>query len=134
MKSRSATIAAVLIAALALAGSAHAVSVSPPASSAPPGPPHPSLPGTVRAIVVKSWGGGSGGLVWDYLNLNWSSYGTIPISIDSSTLHNVQSFTLQNLVDSNADVVIVSDPAGTATSGRPRRSRRSSPTRIRATA
>jgi hypothetical protein len=112
MKPGFVTLAVALIAAHALAGAAAATSLSPPASSAPPGPPRPSLPGTVRAIVVRSWGAGSGGLVWEYLNQNWASYGTIPISIDSSTLHGALAVTLQDLEISNADVVIVSDPSG----------------------
>ena len=53
-----------------------------------------------------------GALVWDYLNANWSLYGSVPIFIDSNTLHDVPSFTLSDLQNSGADVVIVSDPAG----------------------
>jgi len=38
---------------------------------------------TITGVVVKSWGGcSSASLIWDDLNANWSSYGTIPISID----------------------------------------------------
>jgi len=112
MKPGFVTRAAALITGIALAGLARATSLSPPASSAPPGPPRPSLPGTVRAIVVRSWGSGSGDLVWEHLNQNWASYGTIPISIDSSTLHKAEAVTLQDLEILNPDVVIVSDPSG----------------------
>ena len=63
---------------------------------------------TVTAILVKSWGNNP---VWGDLNANWSTYGTIPVSIDYTTL--IQSdFTYTDLVNSNADVIILSDPAG----------------------
>jgi hypothetical protein len=88
------------------------VATSPPSSAAPQASPGIATPATIRAIVVGSWGYGSGDLVWDYLNANWSLYGSVPIFIDSSTLHVVPSFTLSDLQNSGADVVIVSDPAG----------------------
>ena len=62
----------------------------------------------VTAIIVKSWGNNP---VWADLNTNWSTYGTIPVSIDYTTLID-GDFTYTDLVDSNADVVILSDPAG----------------------
>ena len=62
----------------------------------------------VTAIIVKSWGDNP---VWADLNADWSSYGTIPVSIDHTTL--LQSdFTYADLVNANADVLILSDPAG----------------------
>jgi len=63
---------------------------------------------TVTAIIVKSWGNNP---VWADLNANWSTYGTIPISIDYTTLIR-SDFTYADLINSNADVVILSDPAG----------------------
>lgn len=102
----------VILAALAIASNAFAAGSSPPHSTTPPGPPQVAAPGVVKAVVVRSWGYGSSVLVWDYLNANWSSYGTIPIFIDSSTLQDVPSVTLSVLENSGADVVIVSDPAG----------------------
>jgi len=63
---------------------------------------------TVTAIIVKSWGDNP---VWDDLNANWAIYGTIPVSIDHTTLIN-GDFTYADLVNSNADVIILSDPAG----------------------
>jgi len=63
---------------------------------------------TVAAIIVKSWGSNP---VWGDLNVNWSTYGTIPVFIDYTTLIN-SDFTYADLVNSNADVVILSDPAG----------------------
>jgi hypothetical protein len=63
---------------------------------------------TVTAIIVKSWGNNP---VWADLNANWSTYGTIPVSIDYTTLIN-SDFTYQDLVNSGAAVVILSDPAG----------------------
>ncbi len=62
----------------------------------------------ITAIFVKSWGDNP---VWSDLNTNWSSYGTIPVSIDHTTLIG-QDFTYADLVNSKADVVILSDPAG----------------------
>jgi len=63
---------------------------------------------TVTAIIVKSWGNNP---VWADLNTNWSTYGTIPVSIDYTTLID-SDFTYTDLVNSNADVIILSDPAG----------------------
>jgi len=65
---------------------------------------------TVTAIVVKSWNGGNDP-VWGDLNTNWSTYGKIPVSIDYTSLSN-SDFTYQDLVNSKADVVIISDAAG----------------------
>ncbi len=67
--------------------------------------------GTVTAVVVRSWGFSSD-LVWEHLSLNWSLYGTTPISIDYTTLINAPSITLADLQNVGADVVIVSDPSG----------------------
>jgi hypothetical protein len=89
-----------------------AAGLNPPASTVISGPQQPAGPGVIRAVVVKSWGGGSGSLSWDYLNNNWSLYGSAPIFIDYTSLHAVPSFTLADLENSGADVVIVSDPAG----------------------
>jgi hypothetical protein len=63
---------------------------------------------TVTAIIVKSWGDNP---VWADLNTNWSTYGKIPVSIDHTTLIK-SDFTYQDLVNSKADVVIISDAAG----------------------
>jgi hypothetical protein len=85
-------------------------------------PPFPTLPeatstanysveapaNTVTAIIVKSWGGNP---VWADLNENWSTYGKIAVSIDYTSLID-SDFTYQDLVNSKADVVIISDPAG----------------------
>jgi hypothetical protein len=72
---------------------------------------------TVNAVVVKSWGSPactSNDLIWDDLNAHWSSYGSIPISIDYSdpALCGSANITLAALEASAADVVIISDPAG----------------------
>jgi len=63
---------------------------------------------TVNAIIVKSWGDNP---VWADLNTNWSTYGKIPVSIDHTSLIK-SDFTYQDLVNSKADVVIISDAAG----------------------
>lgn len=77
-------------------------------------PPHlataPSARGGITAVVVKSWGDG-GASAWQELNDEWPLYGDIPIIIDTTTLGG-GDFTFQDLVDTGADVVILSDTAG----------------------
>ena len=63
---------------------------------------------TVKAIVVKSWGDNP---VWADLTTNWSTYGKMPVSIDHTTLIS-NDFTYQDLVNSKANVIILSDVAG----------------------
>src|SRR5215469_11020439 len=97
---------------LMIASTAAAQNASPPRSEREETPAvqqrsEPSA-NTVTAIIVKSWGNNP---VWGDLNANWSTYGTVPVSIDYTTL--IQSdFTYTDLVNSNADVIILSDPAG----------------------
>ncbi len=100
-----------ILAVLLFAPAAFAVEGSPLGAASPPGQGSAGR-GDVHAVVVKSWGSGSSSLVWEHLHNNWSNYGSIPISIDYTTLHEAGSFTLQDLQNSGADVVIVSDPAG----------------------
>jgi len=64
--------------------------------------------GTVKAIVVKSWGDNP---VWADLTTNWSTYGKIRVSIDHTTLIR-NDFTYTDLVNSRAKVIILSDVAG----------------------
>lgn len=64
---------------------------------------------TRKAIILKSWGYTP---VWDELQTNWSNYGTMALEIDYNTFMYAETFTLQDLINSNADVVILSDPAG----------------------
>jgi hypothetical protein len=68
----------------------------------------------VLAVVVHSWSGCSSDLViWDELNADWSSYGSIPIHIDYDYPGLCDGpITYDALVASGADVVILSDPAG----------------------
>src|SRR5436190_7605815 len=72
--------------------------------------------GAVTAVVVKSWGNcSSGSLIWDDLNANWSSYGSIPISINYSyagLCSTNDDVTLPELEATGANVVILDDPAG----------------------
>jgi hypothetical protein len=75
-------------------------------------PQLPPITGGVHAVVVSSWGDGSTDLVWEYLHQNWALHGSIPLSIDYTSLHGLDDFTLQDLEASGADVVIVSDPSG----------------------
>jgi len=113
---RTALIALCLFSLLAASPST-AVETTPPSTGAGPSPgaaPRPtgSAAAGVTAIVVRSWGSESVALVWEYLNTHWPSYGTTPVFIDYSSLHSVSSFTLADLENSGADVVIVSDAAG----------------------
>ena len=108
---RRAAMVLALASLFAASGSVAAVT-SPPTPTAGPTSPGVATPGAIKAIVLKSWGLGPTGQVWDYLNSHWSDYGAIPIFIDATTLHQVTTFTLADLQNSGADVVIVSDPAG----------------------
>jgi hypothetical protein len=98
---------------MVMAAPANAQDASPPFSTWPTATPavgqkaEPSVR-TVTAIVVKSWGDNP---VWADLNTNWSTYGKIAVSIDHTTLIK-SDFTYQDLVNSQADVVIISDAAG----------------------
>src|SRR6187431_736610 len=78
--------------------------------------PTSSPAAAVTAVVVKSWGGCfSSGLIWDDLNANWSSYGSIKISIDYDDPNlcvSTTSFTLADLEANGADVVILNNPSG----------------------
>jgi hypothetical protein len=65
----------------------------------------------VRAVVVKSWNDGRAASAWRELNAEWPMYGTRPITIDTTTLLS-GSFSYADLVNSGADVIILSDPAG----------------------
>ncbi len=70
---------------------------------------------TIRAVVVKSWSlCDSWYVIWDTLNSSWQDYGSVPIEIDYSYpgLCDGSRVDYQTLVDSGADVVILSDPAG----------------------
>lgn len=74
---------------------------------------HPAVTAdTVRAVVVKSWYSSGGDLIWEDMNQNWMNYGSTPIRIDHTTLSDVSAFTYQDLVNTGADVLILSDPLG----------------------
>lgn len=62
-----------------------------------------------KAIVLKSWGDNP---VWNAITTDWASYGTMAIEVDNYNYIDVPTFTLQDLINSGADVVILSDPAG----------------------
>ena len=74
-----------------------------------------SVPVTVTAVVVKSWGTcpPSSLLIWDELNNNWSSYGTTPVVINYNHPQLCSGpVTYTDLVASGADVLIISNPTG----------------------
>jgi hypothetical protein len=63
---------------------------------------------SVKVVLLKSWGAGS---VWEDLKTNWSDYGKTPLVIDDSTFVN-SDFTYQDIVDSKANVLVLSNPSG----------------------
>jgi len=63
---------------------------------------------TVNVLFLKSWGVTS---VWEDLKTNWSNYGKIPLSIDDTTYID-SDFTYQDLVNSKANVLVLSNPSG----------------------
>jgi hypothetical protein len=63
---------------------------------------------TVQVVVLKSWGQTS---IWDAMSTNWQNFGTTPVSVDDSTYVHTD-FTYQDLVNSGANVLVISDPAG----------------------
>jgi hypothetical protein len=65
-------------------------------------------PTGVKAALVKGYSS-VGALT--ILNSTWPSYGTTPVVIDT-TLATVSSFTYQDLVNTAADVLVISDAAG----------------------
>jgi hypothetical protein len=65
-----------------------------------------------KAVVVKSWNSTESALIWPHINAYWWKYGNTEVTIDDSSLIDVQSFTLQDLINSGADVIILSNPAG----------------------
>ena len=77
--------------------------------------PDASLPpGTVTAVLVRSWGGAFGQVAsaWPELDTEWPNYGTIPIAIDTTTLSGSQPVTYAAIAATGADVLILSDSAG----------------------
>jgi hypothetical protein len=66
----------------------------------------------VKVAIVRSFQGPAEGLpVIAELNEHWDRYGDIRVEIDRS-LQSVTSFTYQDLVDTGADVLWISNPAG----------------------
>lgn len=62
----------------------------------------------VQIYVLDSWGTDFGALApWDHLNTNWNLYGNVPVFIDY-TRFNKESIYYQELVDSYADVLLIS--------------------------
>ena len=69
---------------------------------------------TIDALLVRSWGWcGSEGLVWDQLNSEWDELGPTPVQIDFTyDPACVGPITYEDLVARDADVLILSNPAG----------------------
>ncbi|HWY56077.1 MAG TPA: hypothetical protein VNZ03_16545 [Terriglobales bacterium] len=62
---------------------------------------------TVKVSILKSWGDNS---IWDAMSTNWQNFGKIPVSVDDTYINS--DFTYQNLVNSKANVIVLSNPAG----------------------
>jgi hypothetical protein len=65
---------------------------------------------TVKVVLLKSWGATS---VWEDMSTNWQNFGKIPVSVDYTTYID-SDFTYQDLVQSKANVIVISDPSGAA--------------------
>lgn len=65
----------------------------------------------ITVAVVRSWGAYTVLPVFQELDENWAAYGTVPLTMDLS-LKGVDSFTYEDLVNTDADVVWLSNPAG----------------------
>ncbi len=65
-------------------------------------------PGTVKVVLLKSWGAAS---VWQEMSSNWQNFGKIPVTVDYTTYVG-SDFTYQDIVSSKANVIVLSDPAG----------------------
>ena len=66
----------------------------------------------VKAVIVKSWHSAGTEVIWPDITANWWRYGNTEVSIDDSSLIDIQSVTLQDLINNGADVVILCNPAG----------------------
>jgi hypothetical protein len=62
----------------------------------------------IKVLLLPSWGVTTG---WEDLKTEWPKYGEAPIVIDDSTYIG-SSFTYIDLVNSKADVIVISDPSG----------------------
>lgn len=71
----------------------------------------PSAPcfGQVKVASIKGWDWGATAMT--DLDQNWHVYGTVPLQIDK-TLHEVPSFTYEDLAATDADVLWLSNSAG----------------------
>jgi hypothetical protein len=64
--------------------------------------------GTVKVVVLKSWGSTS---IWNDMSTNWQNFGKRPVTVDDTTYID-SDFTYQDLVQSKAKVIVLSNPAG----------------------
>lgn len=68
-------------------------------------------PAEVTAVVVKASNNGIA-KAWRQLNDEWRLYGDTSIYIDMTSLGDTGAFTLEDLVETRADVVLVNNPGG----------------------
>ena len=75
----------------------------------------PTIGGPVKAALLDPWGGcGEYAPGWSDLKSHWSSYGTTPLMIDTTTFCYTYSnpITYSALVADDPQVLVLSDPAG----------------------
>jgi hypothetical protein len=66
----------------------------------------------LKATLVHPWGGCSPASGWATLAATWSSYGTVPLTIDATSFCGTTPITYQALVANGAHTIVLSDPAG----------------------
>jgi hypothetical protein len=77
---------------------------------------------TISAALVRPWGGGIAppvGAFWNELSTNWSTYGTVPITLNRTTFVSASVITASALFQANPDVLIFADSAGSGISFTP---------------
>lgn len=68
-----------------------------------------AIAGEIKAVVLDSWGADKAEYtIFDEMNENWMLYGDYAVTIDYKTL-NKEDITYEDIVDSNADVLIISN-------------------------
>jgi len=61
----------------------------------------------VKVSILKSYGETS---IWDAMSTNWQDFGKRPVTVDQTYINS--DFTYKDLVNSKADVIVLSNPAG----------------------
>jgi hypothetical protein len=62
----------------------------------------------VKVVLLKSWGQTS---IWEDMGSNWQNFGKTPVTVDDTTYID-SDFTYEDIVQSKANVIVLSNPAG----------------------